>query len=113
MIYNVQQVGQNTLLLNETIPIGQVLLVVLYVPCNNTSTNINGNKKAIFTITRCNGMVEVNFEGVASFYEDLLSGLVYFSAKGTWKANLYYQESTSSVDVNLATFVTTIELQVV
>lgn len=113
MIYNAQQIGNNQLILNETVPDDSVLLAVLFIPCNNTSTNINGDKKAILSVTKCNGYLEVNFEGVLLFYEDLLDGLINFEDPGTWSVNLYHQLSTSNVDVNLATFLNQIQLQVI
>lgn len=113
MIYNAQQVGSNRLIINETIPAGQNVLAVLYIPCNNNSTDINGDKKAILSVDRCNGYFIVDFEGVASFYEDLLSGEINFEYLGTWNIDLYYQESDLNTDVNQATYITRVKLQVV
>lgn len=113
MIYNANQIGSNNLILNESIPDGSYILAVLYIPCNNNSTNINGNKKVILTATKCNGYVEVDFEGVQESYESLLDGLIYFQDIGTWKVNIYHQLSATNTDVNAATFLNEINLQVI
>lgn len=113
MIYNVRQIGSNRLRINEEIPVNNFILAVLYVPCNNNSTDINGDKKAILTPLNCSSYFTIDFFGVTSFYEDLLNGEIYFSNLGTWTANLYYQESQTNEDINQATFLETIELQVV
>lgn len=113
MIYNGQKIGENSILLYEEVPNDNYILAVLYIPCNNNSTDIEGNKQAILEIENCNDYTGVSFEGVTEIDEDLLNGLIYFPNCGTWTANIYYQDNNTNVDPLLATFLTNIEIQIV
>ncbi len=85
IIYNIQQIGTNKILFNETI--------------NNTSATFSvrltnpwtqEQKTATIVAQGTDGEWILNFEGSSGAYEDLNSGLIEFENLGTWNADINF-----------------------
>lgn len=81
IIYNIQQIGNNRILLNDEIS-SFTFTCVLKNPWTNeekTATIAGVGRSEEFVL---------NFIGVSEPYEDLASGQIYFDNEGTWQCNI-------------------------
>ena len=105
--YNIQNLGNNILLLTEDTSIdAPYFLAVITDPWTATI------KSAVITPQGCDKAWELNFVGVNENYEDLLSGEIFFDNLGTWKAAIYEQSGAANTNADNAIFLININLQV-
>ena len=85
IVYNIQQVGTNKILFNETIGnTSATFSVRLTNPWNKEQ------KTATLIADGDDGEWILDFEGSSGSYEDLAAGLIEFENLGTWSADINF-----------------------
>ena len=102
IIYDIQQVGNNEILFNETVSVaGPFFILVLTNPWTAEQ------KVATIQPDGSDGERILNIVGTTQPYEDLLAGLIEFENIGTWNCVVYLN---TQIEANL---LRTISLQII
>ena len=85
IIYNIEQIGTNRILFNETRGNTSVTFSVRL-----TNPWTQEQKTATLIADGDDGEWIINFEGSSGAYEDLAAGLIEFENLGTWSADINF-----------------------